>query len=149
MDDPLFKSEMHTVSRRHAVFEDDDTTGYLYLTRPDEPAPAADCWLYNRVPAPADMDALDRMSKGAPPPVIVDYAGPGAQYTGQSPDVRFVWSAGGEAVACEVDGTVLGFIALKESERGYSRHLLNESAWGHPWNEELYSRVFEDEGERQ
>jgi hypothetical protein len=127
------------------VFEDDDTTGYLYLTRPDEPAPAADCWLYNRIPAPGGNAIDEYMRRGVPPPVIVEYAGPDAQYTGRAPDVRFVWTSGGEAVACEVDGTVLGFIALNESERGFSRHLLRESAWGHPWNEELYSRIFEDE----
>lgn len=131
------------------MFEDDDTTGYLYLTRPDEPAPAADCWLYNRIPAPGGNVVEDYMRKGEQPPVIVEYAAPGAQYTGQAPDVRFIWSEDGEAVACEVDGTVLGFIVLNESERGFSRHLLRESGWGNPWNEEIYKRIFDEEGVQQ
>lgn len=48
-----FHSEQHPGSRRWVVFEDDGTSAWLYLTAPDEMRPAADCWLYNRVPAPA------------------------------------------------------------------------------------------------
>src|SRR6185295_13020481 len=53
----LFMSDRHPISKRWAIVEDDGRVAWLYLTEPGTEKPAADCWLYNRVPTPPQFDS--------------------------------------------------------------------------------------------
>src|SRR5678815_716236 len=94
-------SEQHPSSRRHAIFEDDGTSAWLYLTAPDESRPVADVFVYNRQ-APADR--VDDSDRSRPPPIVKRFAAAGAvvDAPGHS-SWRFRWSRDGESVALQRD----------------------------------------------
>lgn len=132
--------QQHPVSRRWAFFEDDGTSAWLYLTLPDSPELVADCWVYNRIPAPPIAD-LPKY-KGGPPPACAGYAGPGAQHRGaRREDIELIWAPEGEAVAVTVDGELYGFLTLG-TRGGFSRHLAQDGPWGHPWDDALFLQLF-------
>lgn len=138
----MFVSEQHPGSRRFAVFEDDGTAGYLYLTGPDDRKPIGDCWLYNRLPAPDPSEI--KKYRGSPPPVAQGYAGPSAQRSAPPEEaLRFLWSPDGNAVSVLIDGVPTGFLVFGEGGHGgYSLHLIKESGWGRPWNENRFREIF-------
>jgi hypothetical protein len=139
--EPLI-SEQNAGSRRWAVVADEGDSVWLYLTEPDRQRPVADCWLLNTIPAPDDVSAY-RSAKSAPA-ATREFAGAGAH--GVCPDaraVRFQWSSDGESVAVFVAEELLGFIASGQ-RRGFSRHLIAEGPFGHPLDQQLYSRVFHE-----
>lgn len=144
MGNGIFYDEQHEQSLRYGVFEDDGTVAYLYLTQPDRPVPVADCWIYNKVPAPRPETI--REYYGRPVPAMAGYAGPQAQYTGvEPPEVRFKWSKDGEALAVVVNGVPLGFLAPAEPRyHAFSRYLAREGRWGSPWDEPAYQRIFRE-----
>ena len=124
--------------------EDDGASAWLYLTAPETTKPAADCWLYNRVPAPADAEL--RNWRGGPPPASQSFAGPGALMVVEDEGaVRIQWSANGEAVAVFVNAQLLGFIAPDEAH-GFSRHLLASGPFGKTLDETLFRALFESAG---
>ncbi len=144
-DEPrYFDWEQHPVSSRWAVFEDNQVTGYLYLTPPAEQRPIADCWLYNVVEAPSYEEAKRYAEQGGAPPASIGYTSPDARYDpSTSPHIRFIWSRDGESVAAEVDGVVLGFITLDDTQaESYSRNLNRDGEWGNTWDERLYRSLF-------
>jgi hypothetical protein len=143
-DRQSFHSERHPISRRWAVFEDDGVSGWLYLTAPDEERPVADCWVYNRIPAPTAEMARGYAESGSPPPACVDYVGPEALYTGADrPQVQLRWAEDGESVAVLIDQVALGaIIAGGGSGGGFSRHLTRPGPWGQPWNERAVFSTF-------
>jgi hypothetical protein len=135
-----FLSERHPVSRRWAIFEDDGRSAWLYLTEPDHTAPAGDCWLYNRIPAP-DPSEIAAFRPG-PPPAACGFAGPEALV--HEPDVtrmHLQWAADGGAVALLADGVPLGFLVAGE-RRGTSRYLARTGPWGNTWDQARYEAVF-------
>ena len=139
--EPLI-SEQHARSRRWAIVANEGDSVWLYLTEPDRERPVADCWLLNTIPAPEDLSAY-RAARSAPA-ATREFAGPDAR--GVFPDassVRFQWSADGESVAAFVTDELLGFIASGQ-RRGFSRHLVAEGPFGHPLDQQLYSRLFRD-----
>jgi hypothetical protein len=122
--------DYHPVSQRYAVFEDDGTSAWLYLSRPAVFAPAADCWVYNRVPAPPAAELGHY--QGGPPPACAEFAAPEAQLQlAHPPEVEFLWSGDGNSVAVRVEGRVLAFIA--DGGAGYSRYLRQDGTWGEAW----------------
>jgi hypothetical protein len=132
----LLVSEQHPTSRRWAIVEDDGVSAWLYLTAPEAAKPVADCWLYNRVPAPPDSEL--RNWRGGPPPVSASFADPAALMAPpEEPAVRLQWSDDGEAVAVFFGPQLAGFIAPAES-RGLSRNLQASGPFGHPLDETLY-----------
>jgi hypothetical protein len=134
----LFLSEQHPISRRWAVIEDDGRVAWLYLTEPDTRKPAADCWLYNRVPTPPHFES----ARGKPPVVPQTHAGVGA--TSQPPSsesVRLRWSRDGESVAVFFDSELVGFITQGQ-KRGFSRHIHVSGPFGSVLDTELFQRVF-------
>lgn len=136
----LFLSEQHPISRRWAVIEDDGRVAWLYLTEPDTPKPAADCWLYNRVPPPPHFES----ARGEAPVVPGTHAGVDA--TIQPPpveSVRLRWSHDGESVAVFFDAELVGFI-VKGQKRGFSRHIRVSGPFGSVLDTELFQRVFEE-----
>jgi hypothetical protein len=133
-------TEQHPGSLRWAVFEDDGVSAWLYLTRPEETRPVADCWIYNRVPAPPLARIHDYRSQ--PPPASAEYVAEGAQrLEARAPDVRFAWSQDGESVAVLIDGVSAGFI-VAGSRRGCNRQLTRPGPWGNPWDDGLYRQTF-------
>jgi hypothetical protein len=143
MPEEVFLSEQNSISRRWAVLEDDGLSAWLYLTGPDSEKPAADCWVYNRIPNPEPAESY--LSRGVAPPAPSEYAGEGALLI--SPDessFRLAWSKDGESVALFDGHILIGFIASGH-ERGFSRNLEKAGAWGNPLDEDVYKSVFASE----
>lgn len=139
-DDNLFLESEHPASGRFAVLEDDGTSAWLYLTEPGTRKPVADAWVYNRIAAPP-MEAI-KAYRGGPPPAAQGYASEGALC--QDPATHawsFVWSSDGESVAVAKDGAAVAFI-VDGQKGGYSRELVNDGPWGHPWSETLFRQKF-------
>jgi hypothetical protein len=128
-----FLSEQHPSSRRHAIFEDDGTSAWLYLTAPDEPRPVADVFVYNRQ---APTDRVDESERSRPPPIVKQFAAPGAVVDASRRSVwRFKWSADGNSVALVRDGVVVALIPSGR-RRGYSSAVIAECPWGAPLRDE-------------
>ena len=139
-DDNLFLEDEHPASGRLAVLEDDGKSAWLYLTEPGTRKPAADAWVYNRIPAPP-MEAI-KSYRGGPPPAAQGYASESALCEDAvAYEWSFIWSSDGEAVAVVKDGQPVAFIVLGE-KGGYSRELVKEGPWGHPWSEKLFRQKF-------
>lgn len=140
MKSPRLLSDKHLLSQRTAVFEDDGTSAWLYLTAPRGNKPVADCWVYNRIPPPDP--ASIRSYQGGPPPACQGYADlegtVGPEYFAM---VKFVWASDGNAVSVWVGDQALGFIA-GASLQGYSRFLLRDGPWGNVWDQALYDTSF-------
>jgi hypothetical protein len=139
-DPPIFLADQHPISRRWAIFEDDERSGWLYLTEIDQPGIVGDCWIYNRVPAP-DPSEVEALRQG-PPPAARGFAG--AEALAIDPDtsrIAFRWAEDGRAVALLIDGEPLGFLIAGE-RRGISRNLARSGPWGQTWDQTRYDRVF-------
>jgi hypothetical protein len=123
------------------VFEDDGTTGYLYLVDPLTRQPEAACWLYNRVPAPKLKEALDYAGRGQAPPLPSDYKF--AEYSPPRSDltlvtIRVCWNSFGTAVWVKFQGTVLGLLAWDGFNWQSYPWLLDEPCkWGKPLTQDI------------
>jgi hypothetical protein len=139
-DENLFRDDEHPVSGRFAVLEDDGTSIWLYLTESGTRKPVSDAWVYNRV-APPPMEAI-KSYRGGPPPAAQGYASESALC--EDPlacEWSFVWSSDGDAVAAVKDGQPVALIVVGQPG-GYSRELVQDGPWGHPWSDELYRQKF-------
>lgn len=135
----LFVTEQHPVSDRWAILEDDGRVAWLYLTEPGSTTPVADCWLYNRVPAPVDIE----FKRGETPVATLSYLVSGEPFTPPSAEaIRFLWSADGDSIAVLFDQQVFGFIA-NASQPGYCKLLSAAGPFGAPLDQTVYSNVFE------
>jgi len=124
-----FISEQHPSSRRHAIFEDDATSAWLYLTTPGEPRPVADVFVYNRQ---APGDRVDDSDRSRPPPIVKQFAAPSAVVDAPELSVwQLRWSVDGESVALARDGVVVALIASGQ-RRGRSAAILADCPWGAP-----------------
>ena len=133
-------SERHPRSERTAIFEDDGRSAWLYLTQAGSTTFAADCWIYNRLEAPASVDPA--RTRGTPPPALRSVTG--AQAKIEDPvwsAMRLVWSADGESVAFVYHDVPLGFIAQAE-KAGYSRNVVASCPWGRLWDPERFAALF-------
>lgn len=138
--DTLFLEDEHPASGRLAVLEDDGTSVWLYLTESGTRQPAADAWVYNRIAAPP-MEAI-RSYRGGPPPAAQGYASESALCEDPAAhEWSFLWSSDGEAVAIVEDGRAVAFVAIGQ-KGGYSRELVKDGPWGHPWSDKLYRQKF-------
>ncbi len=132
-DENLFLENAHPVSGRLAVLEDDGTSAWLYISEPDSRKPIGDAWVFNRVAAPP-FEAI-KSYRGGPPPAAAGYASEHALCEDPSShEWSFVWSFDGESVAVAKDGEAVAFI-VGGQKGGYSRELIKEGGWGHPWSE--------------
>ncbi len=136
----LFFDSKHSLSQRFAVFEDDGTSAWLYLTEPDSRKPVADAWVYNRVPAPPTKEI--QSYRGGPPPAAIGYASDSALCpTPADHEWSFIWSTDGESVAIAKDGVPVACIVAAQKP-GYSRELIKSGPWGNTWLDELFQRTF-------
>lgn len=140
MDEPGFLSERHPASDRTAIVEDDGRSAWLYMTRPGSHALAADCWLYNRLEAPASVDV--EAARKQPPPAVQGVAGQGARIADPVwSAMRLLWSADGQSVAFLYHDVPLGFIAQAE-KAGYSRNVVASCPWGRRWDAARFDALF-------
>jgi hypothetical protein len=144
MDKQTLLCEVHPHSKKEARFEDQGHSAWLYLSRTDSPVVAADCWIYNRIPAPNESEISQ--FKTSSPPAVESCAHPHAEFTPIDSDIfELKWSRDGRSVALLINGIPFGFIS-PGVQRGYSKHLLKTSPWGHQWDEGLYQILFDESG---
>ena len=140
MNENLFLSEKHRVSHRHADFEDDGTSAWLYLTEPDTRRIVADAWVYNRIAPPRREEV--KSFRPLPPPAALGFASETALCEfPERHQWRFLWSEDGESVAVTKDGQAVACI-LDAKKPGYSRELVKDGPWGNVWSNEVFERVF-------
>lgn len=140
-DHDLFQDEQHATSLRYAIFEDDGTSAWMYLTEPDLPKPIGDAWVYNRVAAPATAD-IESFRNG-PPPAAEGFASKSARCASpEDYEWTFLWSADGDAVALCKDGEPVAMIVAGK-QGGFSRELIKDGPWGHPWSDKVFEQTFE------
>ncbi len=113
---------------------------YLYLTEPAQMKLCADCWIYNRIPAPPPED-IRKLYRGRPPPAAAGYVTDASALVGPDPAGGFIWSSDGEAVCVCIAGQPMAFVPGPR-QRGYSRNLARVGPWGNPWDEDLYQSLF-------
>ena len=128
MQDELFLTEQHPISRRHAILEDDGTTGWFYLTAPDERRPIADVWVYNRHPAP---EHSQQSAHSRPPPLIHRLTTP--ESTISTPNAyrwKFRWSSDGGTVLLQRNELPIALLQATK-KRGRTLHVTSDSPWGY------------------
>jgi hypothetical protein len=124
-------------SRRFAVFEDDGTSAWLYLTAPDSHKPIADIWIHNRTSAPHATEIA--AYRGGPPPAAIGFADDSAIC--HAPDEHewtLDWHLGGECVILIQDGIPIAMLTASD-RKGWCRNLLRNGPWGNVWSNELYA----------
>ena len=140
-DENLFLEHQHASSRRFAVLEDDGTSAWLYLTEPDSRKPSGDAWVYNRIAAPPAKEIPSY--RGGPPPAAQGYASDAALCHAPTQHAwSFLWSSDGESVAVLMDDQPVACI-VAGTKGGYSRELVKDGPWGHPWSDKVYAATFD------
>ena len=140
MSNEHFVSDRHPVSCRSAIFEDDGTSAWMYLTEAHNVRPIADTWIHNSCQYSSGDSKPDH---DGPPPAPSRYAAPAAVCE-QSDEHRwtFKWDETGESVALLKDDQPIAFIVVGQ-KRGFSRMVLKDGPWGRVWHEDLFRRVFD------
>ncbi len=132
--------EQHPVSKRWAIFEDDDVCAYLYLTKPNAMVPVRDCWIYNRIDPPP-MSSL-AMYEDGPPPACVGFADTTSVIREpNNPSIKFVWGQFGESVAILIGEVPMAFVS-ELMKAGCSKNLLQDGPWGETWEEDKFKMFF-------
>lgn len=130
----------HPASHRFAIFEDDGTSAWLYLTEPNTQKPVADAWVYNRIAAPPTKDIPSY--RGGPPPAAIGYASDTALQ--ESPHLHqwsIKWSGDGQSVALMKDSAPVAFI-MSDPKASYSHEIIKDGPWGNVWSQSEFDRVF-------
>ncbi|MEM6691689.1 MAG: hypothetical protein AAF664_19825 [Planctomycetota bacterium] len=131
---------LHEVSHRLAIFEDDGTSGWLYLSAPDELKPIGDVWVHNRIEAPPVADIKNYF--GGPPPAAAGYTEDSLRcHDPEDHSWSFAWDVTGEIVALLCDGCPIALLASFE-RRGWSTKLLRSGPWGNEWSNSTYFKYF-------
>jgi hypothetical protein len=138
----IFLSSRNAVSGRHAVFEDDGASAWLYLTEAGGQRPERDVFVYSPIAPVAKESAMAEAKAGKPPPLAADYAASNAPFASPSAaSLSFLWSADGEAVSLLHAGEPIAMIAA-EWKQGCSKAVSRPGPYGLPWDEALYRAQF-------
>lgn len=138
----IFLSSRNPVSGRQAVFEDNGTSAWLYLTEAGSQRPERDVFVYSPIAPVAKECAMAEAKAGQPPPLAADYAVASAPFSGASAaSLSFQWSADGEAIGLLHAGEPLAMIAA-ESKQGFSKAVSRPGPYGLPWDETVYRTRF-------
>lgn len=126
-------------SKYVAVFEDDGTSAWLYLSHANDRKPIADVWVYNRVEAPPTSEIKNY--RGGPPPAAIGFADDATicRSLGNF-DWTFAWYEDGRVVVLYRDGRAVAMLDASDGS-GWSRYLLRDGPWGRVWDEDRYSVV--------
>ena len=131
----LVVTSLSGASARQAVFEQTPSSAWLYMTGPNGEPPISDCFLYN-------TGGVQQPDDEGPPPLDPQFA---SEYRVQQPlnaeDVELIWSADGHAVAARIRGEMVGFISPDDLQ-GYSRSVRQDCTWAHPFDVEIFKRLF-------
>ncbi|WP_372720655.1 hypothetical protein [Novipirellula sp.] len=143
-DEPYMLESLNDASRRVAVFEDDGTSAWLYLSGPNDRKPIADVWVHNRIGAPPTSEI--KRYRGGPPPAASGFTDNSTIC--HDPDAHewtFTWRDDGDAVALHCDGTPIA-ILIASNRKGWSRNLKRDGPWGNVWDGSLYTAIVQDGG---
>lgn len=138
----LFKDECHPVSGRCVILEDNGSSAWLYLTPKSGVGIEKDAFAYSSI-EPADELNKEELAKGSPPKLYKKIASENAVInSAKESDFSFKWSPNGESVVVLYKDTPIAMIH-EEHQRGFSNALSQESGFGEPWNQKVYSSEFE------
>ena len=146
MSDETFMLEsFNDVSNRVAVFEDDGTSAWLYLSGANDRKPIADVWVHNRIGAPPTSEIENY--RGGPPPAAVGFADDSTICDEpEAHEWAFLWGGNGNSVVLYRDGTPVALIEVA-GRKGRSRNLMRDGPWGNMWDDKQY-RAITDNGTR-
>ena len=143
-DETYMLESLNEVSSRVAVFEDDGTSAWLYLSGADAGKPIADVWVHNRISAPPKSEIKNY--RGGPPPAASGFADDSTIC--DEPDAHnwmFAWHDDGDSVALLCDDTPVALLVAWE-RRGWSRNLRRDGPWGNVWDDNQYAAIAKDSG---
>lgn len=141
-DDTYILQSHNDTSCFVAVFEDDGTSGWLYLCDDKDRAPIADVWIHNRIIAPPRSEI--EKYRGSPPPAACGYSDDSTIcHDPDKHDWTFAWREDGNAVVIHRDGIPMAMLVASD-RRGWSRNLLRNGPWGNVWDERHYCAIMED-----
>lgn len=141
MADEIFISDVHPLSQRWAILDDNGNSAWLYLSRPGVQQPEKDAFAYSPVEPAAELN-IDAIRQGIPPILPRDLASDEAViHAMDTAQINFLWAADGESVAVAYQGRLLAMI-VSGSERGYSAALARDGEFGLPWDEAVFERHF-------
>jgi hypothetical protein len=142
----LFVSDQNQVSKRWCILEDDGKSAWLYITEPENEKPVGDAFVYNRID-PIPKSRVKDYSEG-PPPICESHASDQAQIKNpNASQFSFIWSNNGESVALLSESKPIAMI-INSKKDGYSKAVALHGPWGHPWDQDLYDRIFAEQANR-
>ena len=139
MKENIFLSDKNHTSNRYVIFEEDNITAWLYLTKTDSEQPEYDCFVYNRI-GPIEKEDVINYSNG-PCPILKKYSNNYSVQVDSEKSIEFNWSKDGNAVAVIINGKVFSVIDSKR-ESSFSISVSEDCAWAKKWNEEIYKEIF-------
>jgi len=132
----LLLTSLSGASARQAVVEESTASAWLYMTGPEGEEPVVHCFLYDTGGEPGEDE---------PPPLDPEFAsGYRVALPVTEDDVEIIWALDGHAVAVRIHGEYVAFIG-PEDLRGYSRSVAIDCDWAHPFDAELFNRLFDME----
>lgn len=138
----LFLQSHHKISKRSAIFEDDERVAYLYLTRPGTMQPERDAIAYSRI-KPIDRVEWEEIRKTGGTPVLMKELASETAVV-EKPVERefsFNWSRDGSAVALIRNGVPIAFVSSAE-KLGYSKAVAKASPLASSWDQAKYESLF-------
>lgn len=141
MTDEIFISDVHPLSKRWAILDDNGNSAWLYLSVPGEQQPEKDAFAYSPVEPVAELN-VEAIRRGIPPILPRDLASDTAVIRAMdSAQINFLWAADGESVAVAWQGHLLAMI-VSGCEHGYSAALARDGEFGLAWDEAVFERYF-------
>jgi hypothetical protein len=138
----IFLTSQHETSGRSAIFEDNGTSAWFYMTEAGNRTPEHDAFVYSPIPPVSKESAIAEAKAGNPPPLATEYAAANQPFTGATAsNISFVWSADGEAVSLHYEGIPIAMITA-ESRQGFSKAVAKPGPYGLPWSQSVYRTRF-------
>ena len=132
----------HETSGRSAIFEDNGTSAWLYMTVAGSHTPERDAFVYSPIQPVAKVSAIAEARAGNPPPLAIDYAASGQPFTGATPaSISFVWSADGQSVSLHYEGEPIAMITAG-AKHGFSKAVAKPGPYGLPWSQAVHRAHF-------
>lgn len=134
----IWVDDVHPVSGRAAVLEDDGKSCWLYLHETAQGEVLKTVLVYSPIPPITSAEFKARLAAGDTPILVTDYASPQAVITERFPDdFSFRWREDGQAVAVVFRDEILA-VATPEEVHGSSRSISRPGPFGDPLEIENY-----------
>ncbi|RLJ37531.1 hypothetical protein C8C98_1247 [Acidovorax sp. 106] len=138
----IFVHSHNQTSNRQAVFQDDESVAYLYLTRPGTQKPEKDAIAYSRVPLVAEVNWSKVNETRETPLLSQDIASSTALVENPlEADFSFKWSTDGHAVALLRNSIPIAFASASD-KFGYSKAVAKSSPLANAWDQKRYEALF-------